>query len=107
MSRSIIISEVHFTSARDREIAKGLVGFITCIVDDRLKLDSIALRRTVDGRLTLSFPSRRDGEGREHPFIRPIDTASRIEIEEQIFAALPGVGFDRARDGASASGVNR
>ena len=90
MHNTLTITEVRFTAAPAHHAAKGLLGFITCVLDGRLRLDGIALRRTLAGKLTLSFPSRRDGEGRSHAYIRPIDDATRVELEEVIFSSLPG-----------------
>ena len=59
---------------------------------NRLKLDGVAVRRTLSGRLALSFPERRDGNGRSHALVRPFDDATRRAIEVQVFSAL-------ARDG--------
>ena len=82
------VTDVRFTSARSSESETGLLGYITCSVNDTLHLDGIALRRTADGRLTLSFPSRKDSSGRQHFFIRPLDDRARREVEHQIFRAL-------------------
>ena len=50
--------------------------------------NELSLRRTQAGRLALSFPARRDGSGREHFYIRPIDDDARREIENAVFTAL-------------------
>lgn len=65
----------------------GLLGWVSCSYG-HLRLDGIALRRTRDGHLTLSYPERRDAAGRRHPVLRPLDDQARREIEEQVFAAL-------------------
>ena len=53
-----------------------------------LALDGVALRRTRDGRRTLSFPARRDRQGRDHPYVRPLSTEARSAIERQVLDAL-------------------
>ena len=65
------------------------MGFLR--LDATLRLDGLALRRTADGRLSLSFPARRDTAGKQHPYLRPVDDAARRDIEHQIFTAL-GLG---------------
>ena len=87
----IRISNARLVSATTKERAKGLIGYVSFILNGTLHLDGLALRRTADGRLTLSFPSRRDGTGRQHFFLRPLDDVARREIEHQVFAAL-GLG---------------
>lgn len=83
----LAISDVRLTSAH-AGAADGLLGFLTFTMDDRLRLDGVTLRRTRDGRLTLSFPERRDAAGRSHPIVRPLDDGSRQAIESAVFAAL-------------------
>lgn len=85
---------VRFTAAPKDARARGLLGWVSATVGESLHLDGIAVRRTRDGRLTLSFPSRRDAAGVDHPIIRPIDNAARCWIEEQVFAALPTIPED-------------
>ncbi len=82
------VSEVRFKCADSSQSATGLLGYITCVLDGKLRMDGITLRRTADGRLCLSYPARRDREGRDHPYMRPIDHATRIEIEGQVFNQL-------------------
>ena len=76
-------------------LERGLVGFVSIVVNDSLKLDAIALRRTLDGRPVLAFPARRDARGRQHSLFRPINDEARREIERQVFAAL-GIEEDTA-----------
>ena len=70
----------------DKDVRSGLLGFVSVFYGD-LVLDGITVRRTAEGRLTLSFPQRRDGRGRSHPLFRPIDDAARVRIEKAIFDA--------------------
>tara|TARA_R110002096_G_scaffold70812_1_gene169536 strand:- start:1 stop:279 length:279 start_codon:yes stop_codon:yes gene_type:complete len=70
----------------DKDVRSGLLGFVSVFYGD-LVLDGITVRRTADGRLTLSFPQRRDGRGRSHPLFRPVDDDARLRIEKAIFDA--------------------
>ena len=65
----------------------GLVGYLSFFIGD-LIIDNVALRRTLDGRYALSWPSRTDKHGRKHPSVRPISDDVRCRIEKQIFAEL-------------------
>ena len=82
------VSDVRFKAAPSRDVRTGLVGWISCAVNQALRLDGLVLRRTLEGRLTLSFPARRDSTGRQRFFVRPLDDRARREIEQQIFRAL-------------------
>ena len=70
----------------DKDIRSGLLGFVSVFYGD-LVLDGITVRRTADGRLTLSYPQRRDGLGRSHPYFRPFDDEARLRIEKAVFDA--------------------
>ena len=81
------VSEVHLTPGTRADFESGLVGYLSCTYGD-LRLDGLTLRRTRGGPLTVSFPTRRDHAGRDHPHIRPLSDATRRELEGQIFEAL-------------------
>jgi len=84
----IEVSNVRFVASNRDDARRGLLGFVACVVGDALHLDGLTLRRTTDGRLTLSFPARRDACGRQHFFVRPLDEVTRCDIENQVFEAL-------------------
>jgi hypothetical protein len=63
------------------------LGFVTARYGDLL-LDGIAVRRTRDGRVVLSWPSRRDSRGRDHSVVRPCGDDARQALEAAILGAL-------------------
>ena len=82
------ITHVTFVRASRRHEREGLLGWVKCVVADTLVLDGIALRRTLAGRLSITFPEREDGAGRRHSYIHPVDRAAAQQIERAIFKAL-------------------
>lgn len=82
------ITDITFKAGDALAERAGLLGWISATIDNRLRLDGLTLRRTTSGRLTLSFPAKRDGTGRKHSYVRPIDDRTRLEIEQQVFHAL-------------------
>ena len=88
MIDALQMSNIRFVAASPRERDRGLLGWVSCCLNGALKLDGIALRRTVTGQLRLSFPERRDLAGGSHPYIRPLSDAARRAMEAQVFAAL-------------------
>jgi hypothetical protein len=82
------IDEIRFASASSGEAATGLLGYVSCTLNGVLRLDGLALRRTLSGALALSFPVRIDRAGRRHAYIRPLTNEARMTIEAQVFAAL-------------------
>jgi DNA-binding cell septation regulator SpoVG len=85
----LTISGLAFTPARSDQAEAGLLGWVSCVINGKLRLDGITLRRTLDGRLALSFPERGAADGTRHPIVRPTSDEARREIEDQIFAAIP------------------
>ncbi len=82
------ITNVGLVCASPTNVSAGLLGWVTCVVDDALVIDWITLRRTRHGRLTLSYPARRDANGNTHHTVRPINDEARRVFEEQVFRAL-------------------
>lgn len=82
------VSDVRLIAAAEHDVARGLLGFISFVLGGTLRIDGVTLRRGRNGRLSLSFPERRDGQGRAHPILKPLDESVRREIERQVFAAL-------------------
>ncbi len=84
----LLVTGTKFTAASERDELTGLLGFVSVVVNGAIRLDGITVRRTLDGRLTLSFPSRRGRDGERHAYIRPVDDAVRMAIERQVLAAI-------------------
>ena len=82
------LTEITFVAAPPHERAGGLLGWVAATLDGRLRFDGLTLRRTLSGRLAISFPARRDGAGKQHPIVRPLDGDTRRSLERQILDAL-------------------
>jgi len=76
-----------WVSGSATEERSGLLGYLSIFYGD-LVLDGLVLRRTAEGRFTLSFPARTDRAGRRHSYFRPLDDQTRRKLEREIFAAL-------------------
>jgi hypothetical protein len=85
------LGEIHLHRAGPAHGETGILGWITMQLDS-VQLDGVALRRTRDGALTLSFPERRDKAGQRHPIVRPLGRAERQEIEALVIARLRARG---------------
>ena len=86
--RSISITDVRLYPGSWRDVRAGLIGWVTFVVGGALRVDGVALRRTRDGRFSLSFPVAKYTPESEYHVIRPVDDEARREIERQILAAL-------------------
>ena len=76
-----------WVKASDADRRTGLEGYISVVVG-LIVIDGIVLRRTADGRHTLSFPARTSRRGERHAIIRPIDDQARQAIEHHLLAEL-------------------
>ena len=82
-SPALLVSSVRFTPAKPPHRATGLLGWVSCSLG-AVRLDGIAVRRTRDGRLVLSFPR---GRGQRPP-VRPLDDEARRTLEREILGAI-------------------
>jgi len=84
----IRIDRIELVTAGPAAAETGLLGWLRFRVNRALMLDGVTLRRTQDGRHSLSFPAKTDGAGRQRFFVKPLDSEIRQGIEAQVFAAL-------------------
>ena len=82
------VTDVRFCTASAADVAKGLLGWIAFELNDELRVDGCALRRTLEGALIVSFPGRRDRKGSLHYFVRPLNDRVRRDLQRQIVEAL-------------------
>ena len=87
MRSDLRIRDVRFTPGTSSDVRAGLVGFVAFRAGE-LCVDAVAVRRTLRGSLTLSYPCRRDRWGHKHPIVCPADVVSRREIEREVLDAL-------------------
>lgn len=88
MLHHLYVSSVAFTPAPPLDHALGLLGWVRVALNGAFEFDSVAVRRGRNGRLALSFPSRRDGAGRRRYFVRPLSDEARCAIERQVLELL-------------------
>ena len=86
------MSGLEFTRAPGVLSVTGLLGWVRVTLNGRLGLDGLAVRRTAEGELVLTFPSRRDGRGREHPILWPVDDAVRRDFQDRVLDELVAKG---------------
>ena len=89
------INGVRFRSASSIDERGGLLGWTSFLLNDALRISSVAVRRTRAGATTLAFPTRRDGQGVEHPYVCPIAHEVHRAIEAEVLAELRRQGVVR------------
>ena len=76
MADTISVSDARYTPASKDKVATGMLGYTSFVLYRAIRLDSVQVRRTRDGRLTLSWPKVRDGSVPEQLEINIEDTPS-------------------------------
>src|SRR5688572_7801369 len=76
-----------WTRSSPQDQREGLLGWVA-IQFGPLLIDGIAVRRSSDARVILSFPSRLSKSGKKHAIVRPLDDATRKVVETEILQQL-------------------
>ncbi len=87
MPSPLTISNIQFTPGTPAERTTGLLGWVRLRYGDLL-LDGLALRRTRDARLVLSFPRPSRGGGLARQLVGPAGPDVRAQIEADVIAEL-------------------
>jgi hypothetical protein len=95
-SDAVRVTDLRFSEAPEAATRTGLLGWVRFTLNDLVVIDGATLRRTRDNRLTLSFPVRYDARGAQFFAVRPLNSAARFAIEEQVFSALGIKAEERA-----------
>ena len=82
------LADIRCVHASAKDAATGLLAFVSFRIGNVLFVDGVVVRKTLDNRITLSWPCRVDRAGRKHPILRPLDDAARQQLETRILKAL-------------------
>lgn len=66
----------------------GLLGWASCIVNDALYINNIAIRRSQAGDLVLSYPAQRSSREKKYFYFHPISRDAQCAIDEAILGKL-------------------
>lgn len=88
MPDTLRITNIRFVPAQLADRSRGLRGWVSLELGDAVHLDGIAVRRGLNGRMSLSFPERRDNAGRAYSLVRPLRREVRDAIETQVLGEL-------------------
>ena len=87
------ITEINFRMAPQDEPL--LIAFASCVIDDILYLNNIAIRKKHDGEVYLNFPRYTTRSGNEYPFYKPITRKAYGEIKSALLEALNIEGIQK------------
>ncbi|MCB9609449.1 MAG: septation protein SpoVG family protein [Polyangiaceae bacterium] len=82
------VSDVRFQPASPDDVRFGLLGYVSFAVGGGLRVSGVTVRRTAEGRVSLSFPAKRDRRGEMRPLMRPVSREARAAIEAQVLSAI-------------------
>ncbi len=88
MAPDLRVTEVRYSPATRDDSTLGLLGFVSFLINNSIRIDGVTVRRSLAGRLILSWPARTDSAGTRHPLVRPISTEARLVLEEQVLSAI-------------------
>ena len=80
-----------FTEINFRMVGKNepmLIAFASCVIDGKLYLNNIAIRKKHDGSIYLNFPRYTTRSGNEYPYYKPITTEMYEKMKKEFLNAL-------------------
>ena len=80
----MIVTGLTFTPADAAHRESGLLGWLRVTLAGAVIIDGLALRRTLGGRLALSWPRKSNGRS----VVTPANAEARRRIEDAVFGAL-------------------
>lgn len=72
---------------------QGMRCFANVVIDGRLRVDGLVVRRTLEGKNIVTWPERRDGQRRPHTIVTVIGTESRQVVEDAVLAGARKGGW--------------
>lgn len=99
MTASCLVTALEFRRAAPRLVKRGVLGFVSLVIAETMCVHQVAVRRTSEGRIVLSYkliPRRplrgpaRDLRGDEsmYALTHPLTPEAHAEIERQVVAQL-------------------
>lgn len=95
---TVVVSEIRFSPSPSGESNRGLLGWVSFVVNGAIRVDGVALRETMRGILTLSYPSKTTPSGGRHPYVLPVGRVACDEIQRQVLSQLGLVERPQADD---------
>lgn len=70
------------------ESENGLVGWASCVVNECLFLNNIAIRRGLSGEIVLTFPAKKSRRDVKYFYFKPITRDAKAAIDHAILGAM-------------------
>ena len=85
-AESLKVSEVKIRLVDSNE--DGLIGWASCVVNGSLYLNNIAIRKSREGKVILTFPAKKSKGDSKYFFFNPISHDAARILEEAIIDKL-------------------
>ena len=88
---NLSISESNITDVKLRIVddgKDGLLAWASCVVNNSIFLNNIAVRRSRDGSLFLTYPAKRTSGGERYQVFNPISVQAANTIQNAVLARL-------------------
>ncbi len=89
MPDAIAVTEVKIRLCRGEGGAR--VGWVSCVINGGIRINSIEVMRGAAGKLYLVCPTQQSRSGISHPYFCPINREARAVLEEAILGKLPAI----------------
>lgn len=86
MTNGLDISSIHIRLVENG--TDGLIAWVSCVVAHAIKLDNIAIRRSRDGSLFLTYPSKRVSGGQTYNYFNPISAEAAGVVQDAVLTRL-------------------
>jgi DNA-binding cell septation regulator SpoVG len=83
----------------------GLLAWASCIVAGAIKLDNLAIRRSRDGSLFLTYPAKRTTSGERYNYYHPISVEAASAVQDAVLARLAALARASASIPAEGDGT--
>ena len=81
----------------------GLLAWASCVVSGAIKLDNIAIRRSRDGGVFLTYPTKRTAGGDKYHYFNPISAEAAQAVQDALLTQLVSLAKLSAQEGTQAT----
>lgn len=96
-SHELIVSDVQLRIVENG--TDGLIAWASCVVSGTIKLDNIAIRRSRDGNLFLTYPAKLTPGGKKYHYFNPISIEAASAVQNALLAHLADLARESATNG--------
>jgi len=86
MGQNLKVSEVKIRMVENGK--DGLIGWASCVINDALYLNNIAVRYAQDGNVILTFPAKQSKNNAKHHYFNPISLEAAQIFNDAILGNL-------------------